>query len=54
MDNKIVDLREAKLNQFYEIQNLESNYNFWRRNFFLQLFFMFAYFYLTASPISIE
>ena len=47
LQEKIVELNQDKLTQRYEIQNLTINYNFWKRNFYIQLFLIAVYLYLT-------
>ena len=47
LQEQIVELNQDKLTQRYEIQNLTINYNFWKRNFYIQLFLIAVYVYLT-------
>lgn len=47
LEEEIEELNKTKNTQIYEIQNLTINYNFWKRNFYLQLLLMAFYFYLT-------
>ena len=47
LNEEIKQLSREGQEQFYEIQNLTINRNFWRRNFYVQIFLIGVYLYLT-------
>ena len=47
LNEEIKQLSREGQEQFYEIQNLTINRNFWKRNFYVQIFLIGVYLYLT-------